>query len=101
MNDQQYVDKVRESYILSFLWQVEDPAFQQDIAHPHIERRSVDRFAKVNVNLLLCSPRSPNLWHELQIFEDTVPQTEIDHLVESMPQRAENCIYNKEDNTII
>lgn len=122
MNAQRYVDEVVEPHILPFLQQLEDPLFQQDNARPHIARRSMNRFVEDNVNLLPWPPRSPDLspiehvWdimgrrlrnllhppqtlqalqHELQVAWDTIPQEEIDHLLESMPRRVGECITNR------
>lgn len=126
MNAQRYIDEVIEPHIIPYLQQLEDPLFQQDNATPHVARISINRFEEANVNILPWPPKSPDLspiehvWdimgrkirnlanppqtlialrHELQVAWDTIPQEDIDHLIESMPRRVRECVTNRGGST--
>lgn len=126
MNAQRYIDEVVEPHILPYLQTLEDPLFQQDNAPPHVARISRNRFEEAHVNILPWPAKSPDLspiehvWdimgrklmnlanppqtlialrHELQIAWDTIPQEDIDHLIESMPRRVMECETNRGGST--
>lgn len=122
LNAQRYVDEVMTPYLLPYIQTLENPIFQQDNARPHIARTSMDFFQRTQINILPWPPRSPDLspiehvWdimgrrlktlvnppqtiedlrHEIQLAWDAITQDEIDHLLDSMPRRVQDCVNNR------
>lgn len=126
MTARRYIDEVVEPNVLPYLRRLEDPLFQQDNARPHVARVSLNCFEEANVNLLPWPPRSPDLspiehvWdmmgrrlrnlpnppltlealrHQVQVAWDAISQEDIDHLLESMPKRVNECVRNRGGQT--
>ena len=117
-----YIQEVLRPLLLPFLETLANPLFQQDNARPHVARDALDFFEASGVNLLQWPPRSLDLYpiehvwdmmgrrlqnlphppqtlealrNEVQVDWDTVPEEDINHLIQTMPRRLTECVASR------
>lgn len=122
LNAAGYIANVLLPVCLPYLQGLQNPIFQQDNARPHTARATTRFLEESNIAVLPWPARSPDLspiehvWdmigrrlgnlpnppdnlHDLQqrIQEawDDIPQAAIDHLINSMTSRLDECITNR------
>lgn len=122
LNANRYVTDVLGPVALPYLRGLDNPIFQQDNARPHTARFTLAYLAQEHVNLLPWPARSPDIspiehvWDiigkkigylphppdnlndlrvRVQEAWDEISQIEINHLIDSMPRRVNECVRNR------
>ena len=119
LNSNRYVGEFLEPEVIPFLQGIPGAIFQQDNARPHVARIVLDSFSAQHIQLFPLPAYSPDmspiehvwdmvgrrlalnprptaskdkLWVRIQRIWNSLTQTDIQHLFDSMPRRIEALI---------